>query len=84
MKFKDTKNHVGLIVEAVILFGLVYFLILSLLVPEIYIVVEYLISFLFLNLAFNNFYQDRKSRIGIAYLVCGIIILVAARIYNGI
>ena len=83
MKFNDNKNHVGLIVEAIILFGLVYFLIMSLIVPELYIVVEYLVSFLFLNLAFNNFYQDRKSRIGIAYLVCGVIILVATRVYNG-
>lgn len=83
MKFKDNRTHVGLIVEAVILFGLVYFLIMSLLVPELYIIVEYLVSFLFLNLAFNNFYLDRKSRIGIAYLVCGIAILVAVRVYNG-
>lgn len=83
IKFRDNRTHVGLITEAVILFCLLYFLILSFIIPELYVVVEYLVSFLFLNLAFNNFYQNRKSKVGIAYLVCGIIILVATKMYNG-
>jgi len=83
MKFNDGQTHAGLVVEAVLLFGLVYFLIMSLIVPELYTIVEYIISFLFINLAFNNFIKDSKSRIGIAYLVCGIIILVAVRLTGG-
>ena len=83
MKFRNNKTHAGLITEAVILFCLLYFLILSFIVPELYVVVEYLVSFLFLNLAFNNLYLNRKSKVGIAYLICGIIILVATKMYNG-
>ena len=83
MKFNDGKNHAGLAVEAVLLFGILYFLIMSLLVPELYTIVEYLVSFLFINLAFNNLIKDSKSKIGIAYLICGIIILVAVRLTGG-
>ena len=77
------KQNIGLVVETVLLFLLLYFLIMSLIIKELYQVVEYITSFLLLNLGYNNFYINKKNKIGIIFLVCGIIMLVTTMVSYG-
>lgn len=70
------ENNVGVMIEAELLILLVYFLILSAIIPDFYTVVEFIVSFLLLDMSYNNFYVDHKSKLGIIYLTSGIIMLV--------
>lgn len=70
------KNSVGLIIEAIILFALFYFVIVSMILPELYKVVEYLIGLLLLNMSYNALSVNKKDKVGIIQFIIGIILIV--------
>ena len=71
------KNSVGLIIEAILLFLLMYFIIISLIIPELYKVVEYIIAFLLIDMSYNQLSINKKDRLGIIEFILGIILIVA-------
>lgn len=70
------KNSVGLIIEAIILFALFYFVIVSMILPELYKIVEYLIGLLLLNMSYNALSVNKKDKVGIIQFIIGIILIV--------
>ena len=70
------KNSIGLITEAIILFALLYFVIVSMILPELYKMVEYLIALLLLNMSYNSLSINKKDKVGIIQFIIGIILIV--------
>lgn len=70
------KNSVGLIIETIILFALLYFVIVSMILPELYKVVEYLIALLLLNMSYNSLSVNKKDKVGLIQFIIGIILIV--------
>ena len=70
------KNSVGLIVEAIILFALFYFIIISMIIPELYKVVEYLIALLLINMSYNALSVNKKDKLGLIEFIIGIVLIV--------
>lgn len=73
---KKNLNDVILVVETVLLFGLIYFLIMSNFFKELYFISLVLSSLLLFVFAFNEISVKKRKKQGIIYLICGIIILV--------
>ncbi len=70
------KNSVGLIIEAILLLMLFYFFIVSLIIPELYKVVEYIIAFLLIDMSYNALSVNKKDKLGIIEFIVGIIFIV--------
>ncbi len=73
---QNNKKDVLLVIETVLLFGLIFFLIMSIFYNEFYLAVEILSSLLLFTFGVNNLSVKHQKKEGIIYIICGIIILV--------
>ncbi|MBE6160151.1 MAG: hypothetical protein E7157_03800 [Lactobacillales bacterium] len=73
---KKQINQIGLFVQIILLVILVYFLTLLIFMPEFRNVVDYILSFLLIIMAVNNYKIYKRKKMTIIYGVIGIILLV--------
>ncbi len=75
MKKKESK--IELVIEVELLTLLIYFLILSMLLPAFYVMVDFVLSFLLIDMFYVRL-KNTKSKSSYVYLIVGIILLVTA------
>lgn len=74
---KDKKiNQVLLLVQIILLFVLLYFLTLLIFIPEFKDIVEYILSFLLIIMAFNNYKIYKRKNMTIIYGIIGVILFI--------
>ena len=76
IKLFHARVGIGILIEAILLFLVLYFLIMSLFVPHLYLLVEYFMSLVFFMMGYNDLKRDSKSKIGILYFILGSAMLV--------
>ena len=74
---KKQINQVGLFIQIILLVILVYFLTLYIFIPELQKVVDYILSFLLIIMAINNYKVYKRKKMTIIYGIVGGLLLVA-------
>lgn len=73
---KKQINQIGLFIQMILLVILVYFLTLFIFIPEFKNIVDYILAFLLIIMAVNNYKIYKRKKMTIVYGVIGIILLV--------
>ena len=73
---KKQINQIGLFIQIILLVILVYFLTLLIFIPEFRNVVDYILSFLLIIMAVNNYKIYKRKKMTIVYGAIGVILLV--------
>ena len=73
---KKQINQIGLFIQIILLFILVYFLTLLIFIPNFRSVVDYILAFLLIIMAVNNYKIYKRKKMTVIYGAIGIILLV--------
>lgn len=69
-------SNIGIFTQIILIVLLIYFLIIYLFIPQLYIVIEYILSFLLFVMSYNNLKIYKRKGMTITYFIVGIILLV--------
>lgn len=75
---KKQINQISLFIQIILLVILVYFLTLLIFIPQFQNVVDYILSFLLIIMAYNNYKIYKRKNLTFIYGIVGILLLIAA------
>lgn len=75
---KKQINQISLFIQIILLVILVYFLTLLIFIPQFQNVVDYILSFLLITMAYNNYKIYKRKNLTFVYGIVGILLLIAA------
>lgn len=73
---KKQINQIGLFIQIILLVILVYFLTLFIFIPELKNVVDYILSFLLIIMAVNNYKIYKRKKMTAIYGIIGALLLI--------
>ena len=71
-------NQASLLIQIILLFMLIYFLILKIFIPEFRNLVDYILSFSLLVMAYNNNKIYKRKNMTFIYIIIGVLLLVGS------
>lgn len=75
---KKQINQISLFIQIILLVILVYFLTLLIFIPQFQNVVDYILSFLLITMAYNNYKIYKRKNLTFVYGIVGLLLLIAA------
>lgn len=75
---KKQINQIGLFIQIILLVILVYFLTLLIFIPQFQNVVDYILSFLLITMAYNNYKIYKRKNLTFIYGIVGLLLLIVA------
>ena len=75
---KKQINQISLFIQIILLVILVYFLTLLIFIPQFQNVVDYILSFLLITMAYNNYKIYKRKKMTFIYGIVGLLLLIVA------
>lgn len=75
---KKQINQIGLFIQIILLVILVYFLTLLIFIPQFQNVVDYILSFLLITMAYNNYKVYKRKNLTFIYGIVGLLLLIVS------